>query len=146
MPDTPVTANHPDSETAIRNHRRLMRATAVATSSLAATAAWLIAVPFAGVDLVVDRWDGAGTMTVLLAHVVATAMIASLAGWAALAVLERLTRRARTAWTVGASIALLASLLMPLTAGATTAAAVTLAALHLVVGAILIPTLARSAR
>jgi hypothetical protein len=62
-----------------------------------------------------------------------------------LAVLERLTRRARAAWTVCAVAALIASLAGPL-AAQTTAASMVLAGLHLLVAGVLITGLRRSAR
>ena len=145
MSNTTVTPNRTGDPTTRRNTLTI-RATAVAAGTLAAVAAWALAVPLAGVELAVNRWDGAGTMTVTPALVATVALGASLAGWAALSVLERLTRHAHVVWTLGASIVLLASLAMPMTAAATTAAAVTLTTLHLVVGAVVISTLARSAR
>ncbi len=73
------------------------------------------------------------------------AVLTGLAGWALLTVLERLTKRARTAWTAIALVLLLVSLAGPLSA-TTPAATVGLAALHLVVAAVLIIGLRRSRR
>ena len=138
--DSPTASDRP-------GQKRRFRAAAVLASVVAATVTWVVAVAAVGVELTVERWDGAGTMTVSLPLVITTALIAGLAGWAALAVLERISpRRARAVWTVGASAVLLVSLGMPVTAAATTAAAITFVALHIVVGATLIPALARSTR
>lgn len=129
-----------------RSTRLPTRAAAVAGATLVAVVVWLVSVPLLGYDLAVERWDGDGAMTVTPGQVVVTALVASLAAWAALAVLERQTSRARTVWLAGATSILVASLGMPLTAAASTAAAVILALMHVVVGAVLIPTLARSVR
>lgn len=128
-----------------RTTRRRTRLTAVAAATLAATATWVIAVPLLGVETTVDGWDG-DTMSVTIGQVIVMALAASLAGWGALAVLERSTRRAGRVWATTASVVLVGSLAAPATAATSTAGAVTLVALHLVVGAVLIPTLTRSAR
>lgn len=145
-PKTPTQAATGTVTRSWADHRTRVRMAAVAASVLAAAATWLIAVPLAGVELSVERWDGAGTMTVSFAQVATIALVASLAGWAALALLERITRHARVVWATGATVVLLASLAMPATAATTNNAAITLALFHIVVGAALIPTLARSAR
>jgi predicted permease len=71
---------------------------------------------------------------------------AALLGWLLLAVLERRTPRARRIWTTAALAALVASLALPLTAATTTSAVVSLVAMHLAVGAAVIPAMARTAR
>jgi hypothetical protein len=71
---------------------------------------------------------------------------AALAAWALLALLERLTNRARTLWTVAAVVVLVASLAGPLSGSGITATNRTvLVLLHLTVGAVLILTLRRTA-
>jgi hypothetical protein len=68
-------------------------------------------------------------------------LIASLLGWALLALLERRTDLARAIWTGVALVVVLLSLGAPLTGGITTAAAVTLTLMHLAVAAVLITVL-----
>jgi peptidoglycan/LPS O-acetylase OafA/YrhL len=68
----------------------------------------------------------------------------TLAGWALLAALERLTPQARGAWTLVALVILALSLAGPLGGGTTTAAKTALACMHLAAAAVLIPILARS--
>ena len=63
-----------------------------------------------------------------------------------LALLERFATRARAVWTAVAAGTLLLSMLVGPTAGVTTAAKAGLAALHLVVGAVVIGGMRRSAR
>ncbi|GII76620.1 hypothetical protein Sru01_16020 [Sphaerisporangium rufum] len=116
--------------------RRGARALAVAGAAAAALAIWAVAV-VAGVRLDVHQ-NGAVT-EVGPAAVAGVALAAGLAGWAALAILDRTApRRARTVWTALAGIVLVLSLAGPVTAAATPAAMVVLLALHLAVGAVLI--------
>ena len=74
------------------------------------------------------------------------ALVAGLLGWLLLAGLDRRAARARTAWTAVALLVLAVSLALPLAAATTTSAAVGLVVLHLVVGAVVIPGLASTAR
>jgi len=85
-------------------------------------------------------------MVVSPGAIIASALAASLLGWALLAVLERITAvRARRAWVTTAVVVLLLSLLGPLTASEIDAGArASLLTIHLVVGAVLIPLYARS--
>ena len=129
-------------------HRVQARGLVVAGAVGAALGGWLVTVPLLGVDLAVKP-AGGGTQTVTqtvgVGAVLATSLAAALLGWALLAVLERWTTRARTIWTAIAAVLLLLSLAGPLTGALTTPAAVALVALHLVVGAVLILGLRRTA-
>ncbi|MGY0008172.1 DUF6069 family protein [Micromonospora sp. I033] len=124
------------------------RPRAGALSVLATTAAtlavWAAAVPVAGVDLVAR--SGGTEQTVTPAAVAVSTLLAGLAGWASLALLERFTARARVVWTGAAGLVLLLSLLGPLGGGVGAAATLTLVALHLVAAAVLVPLLRRTAR
>lgn len=103
---------------------------------------WVIAVSLLGVDLEVA--PGAGEpQAVGIANVVVSSLVAGLAAWGSLALLERFTTRARGIWTVLA-VAVLALSLMGPQAGTTMATTTTLVAMHLAVGAVLIPALART--
>lgn len=118
---------------------RRARALAVLGAVAASLAVWAIAGPVAGVALRVhvgSRAEQVGPVLVIIASAVA-----GLAGWAVLAVLERFTPRARTAWTANALVALALSLAGPLSSGATTAAKLALAAMHVATGAVLIAAL-----
>jgi lysylphosphatidylglycerol synthetase-like protein (DUF2156 family) len=119
----------------------------VAGAVAAAVAIWVIAVPVLGVDLVAPPGpDETAPQAVPFVAVVMASLIASLAGWALLAVLERFLSRARTVWTVVASIVLVLSLAGPLLgdAGVPVACRITLALMHLSVGAVLITQLSKS--
>lgn len=127
------------------SHRVRARGLVVVAAGSAALAGWLVTVPLLGVDLRVQP-GGGPVQTVGAATVLVTSLTAALAAWALLALLERSTRRARTTWTVVATLVLLLSVAGPLTSAVTAAAGFALAALHLLVGAVLIPGLRRTSR
>jgi hypothetical protein len=121
------------------------RALCIAGGAAAAAIAWAIEVPLLGVRLSV-RFGAMHPQTVAAGQVIGAALVAGLVGWLLLTVLDRRTPRARTVWTVTALLVLALSLLLPLTAGTTAAAVTGLVVLHLIVGAVVIPGLARTAR
>ncbi|MEO5874335.1 MAG: DUF6069 family protein [Streptosporangiaceae bacterium] len=114
------------------------RATTVAVAVLTGVICWVAAVHGAGIRLVVGDGERVGVAQVAIAT-----LLAGLAAWFLFALLERFTRRARAAWTVVASTVLALSLTGPLSA-TSTAAGITLAVLHLLVGAVLIAGLRRT--
>lgn len=126
--------------------RRRDRVAAVAGATAAAAAIWIVVVPVLGHDLEVERWNDGAVTTVTLAHVIVTALVASLAAWGSLAVLARLASRGATAWAIGASVLSVLSLWGPMSASTEAATAITLSLMHLVVAVVLIPTLVRSVR
>ncbi|CAN5159147.1 hypothetical protein BH20ACT5_BH20ACT5_01860 [soil metagenome] len=115
------------------------RFTAVVAAVLTNAMIWLIAVPVVGLELLVSQPGDRPPMLVGLPAVIATSLVAGLAGWALLGLLERRTRRAGAIWTTVAVIVLLLSF-APLLLGADTAATtrVALGSMHLTAGAILI--------
>lgn len=121
------------------------RGLAVGAAAGAALVGWLVTVPLLGVDLRVQPGGGA-VQTIGAATVLVVTLVAAVAAWALLALLERLTPRARATWTLVAAGVLLLSLAGPLTGAVTAAAGFALAALHLLVGAVLIPGLRRTSR
>lgn len=118
---------------------RRRRALTVAGATAAAVLPW-IAARATGVELEVAT-GGQPPMVIGLAVVVAAALAASLAGWGTLALLERLTSRARPIWIAVAVTVLLASFAPLLVAEAATGALAYLALMHIAVGAVLIPGL-----
>ncbi len=114
------------------------RLVAVAAATAAALVVWVVAGPVLGNSLRVQTGPDASPMEVGPVSVIATAVIASLAGWALLAVLERLVARPARVWTVIAVAAAALSMAGPLTSGLTTTTTIVLAAMHLVVAAVLI--------
>ena len=131
---------------AVRDARRSWaRALCAAGGAAAAAIAWAVEVPLLGIRLTV-RFGAMAPQTVVAGQVVGAALVAGLLGWLLLAVLDRRAARARTAWTAAALLVLAVSLALPLAAATTTSAAVGLVVLHLVVGAVVIPGLASTAR
>ena len=121
------------------------RAAVTAVATVAAALVWVVAVPVLGHDLLVPGRGDRDPMEITLPLVVGTALVASLAGWGLLEVLERVTRRAAAVWRAVAALALLVSFAPPLlTEGIDTGTRVTLAMMHVVVAAVLIPALPRA--
>ncbi|MDP9866745.1 MULTISPECIES: DUF6069 family protein [Streptosporangium] len=119
------------------------RALTVAGATAAALVLWALTGPVAGIGLSV-RLDGA-VQPVGPAAVATASLLAGLAGWALLALLERILKRPGRTWTVIAAVVLALSLAGPLGA-VDTASTVVLAGMHLIVAAVLIPGLGRSVR
>ncbi|HEU5026436.1 MAG TPA: DUF6069 family protein [Spirillospora sp.] len=114
------------------------RALTVAAAAGAALLVWVAADPIGGAGMQA-RGQHVGP-----AAVVAFALLIGLAGWGLLAVMERRAKRPARTWGVTAGIVLGLSMTGPLGAeGLGTYAALT--AMHLVVGAVLIAGLGRTA-
>lgn len=135
----PTDFSNPTPVPAGRARRRLHRAALVLTAGLAAALAWVVAVPIAGLQL--DVVTGGHPQTVGVGACIFGGIVGGLMGWAALALLERFTRSPRRIWTIIALVALALSLTSPITAATSPSTAVILTLLHLLVGAIIIPTL-----
>jgi Family of unknown function (DUF6069) len=121
------------------------RALCAVGGALAAALAWIVEVPLLGIHLNV-RFGAGHVQTIAIGQVIGVTVASALFGWLVLALLERRTPHARLLWTLIALAALAASLALPL-AFATTSSAVTgLIVMHLTVGAVVIPALARTAR
>lgn len=111
---------------------------------LAATVGAALVMPIAGGH---PRVDQGGTVTeVGLAPVLVSSVLAGLAGWALLAVLERNVTRPRLIWTVAAAVVAGLSLVGPLSAAVDAHSSGTLVGMHVVVAAVLIPAFAAVAR
>ncbi|MEU8685514.1 DUF6069 family protein [Streptomyces sp. NPDC048611] len=122
-----------------RVRNRLIGLTAAA---VVAAATWAIG-NAAGAELTVKQ---NGVTEITLAGAIVSTLMAGLAGWGLLALLERFTARGRQIWTYVACAVLLLSLLPTLLADATIGTRLTLTAMHLMVGAVLIPSFRRVAR
>ena len=141
MTTAPTTS--PTTTSSSPRFRTRSRALAVLGAVVAALTVWTVAGPVLGIDLQVQRRPGQ-LEAVNVGAVLGSSLVASLAGWATLAVLERLTRRTRTVWTILALAVLALSMVGPLAGGVTAGAKAALALMHLVVAAVLVPVLART--
>src|SRR5512132_1360958 len=116
--------------------RHTARPVAVALGVLAALAVWGVSELVFGTGVRQDLTAG---------PVVVASVVAGLAAWLTLAVLERLTRHARAAWVTLATLVLVVSLGAPLSGrGIDEQSRLVLALLHLTVGTLLIVLLART--
>ncbi|NUT04181.1 MAG: hypothetical protein HOV76_11935 [Hamadaea sp.] len=124
--------------------KSVRRLTITAAAVAVAGAGYALLSGPAGIDLAART--GTSTQEVTLAWALGAAAVTALAGWGLLALLERLTAKALTIWTVIAAGFLALSVLLGPTAGVSGSAKLGLAALHLAVGAVVIPGLRWSAR
>ncbi len=118
-------------------HRGWSRALTVGGAVIAAAAIWVLAVPVLGLHLII-RFGNGSAQNIAIGYVLGATLIASLAGWGLLVVLERRIPRGRTIWTFVAVAVLLVSLSLPFIAGTSASSKAILAAMHIVVAAILI--------
>jgi hypothetical protein len=117
-------------------HTRTRQGLVVVGAVAAALAVWALADPVAGVDLAIRR---GGTIDhVSPGAVAAASLIGGLAAWGLLVALERVVKRPRGAWTSTAVVSLALSLAAPLASDTGAASKMTLAAMHLIVGAVLL--------
>jgi Family of unknown function (DUF6069) len=121
------------------------RALYTAGGALAAALAWIVEVPVLGIHLNF-RFGTGHIHTIPAGHIIGAAVAASALGWLLLTLLERRTSHARLLWTIIALAAVAASLVLPLAAATTTSATAGLIAIHLTVGAAVIPAMAHTAR
>jgi hypothetical protein len=125
--------------------RPTARPIAVALGVLAALAVWGISELVFGVDVRQPAFGTGVPQDLTAGPVVVASLVAGLAAWLALALLERLTRHARAVWVALATLVLVVSLGAPLSGrGIDGGSRLVLALLHLTVGALLIVLLART--
>lgn len=122
--------------------RRRVRAAAAAGTVPAACAVWAASRAL-GADFALA--DSMGKAVIGLPVVAVFSLLFALLGWGVLALLERFTRHARTAWTALATAVLLLSLLPVFAEEATTATKAALSLVHAAVAVVLVPVLRRTA-
>jgi hypothetical protein len=119
------------------------RLAVVGVTVAAALALWAIVAPVAGVEL--EAIQGTRQIHVGPGSILFASAAMSLAGWGLLAFLERRTPNARKVWTILAVAACILSLGSPLVSGIGVGAKLSLASLHLIVGATVVLGLRRTA-
>ncbi|GIL26071.1 DUF6069 family protein [Actinocatenispora comari] len=112
------------------------RALTVAAAVATAVLGWALLAPVAGLDLTVTV--GTGQQRLGVVAVIAATLVTGLVGWGLRALLDRLTGRARTVWTVIATIVLALSLLGPVGSAVGGGTVAALIGLHLLVGLVLL--------
>lgn len=124
----------------------LPRALAVVGAVAANLAVWALA-RLLGADMLIDQTNERPAQTVDPVTISLFTFVACLAGWAGMAVLERLIpRRAALVWAVLAALVLLVSFAPVVAVEATDATKVALALLHVAAAAVLVPVFLRTAR
>jgi hypothetical protein len=116
--------------------RRTGRAITVAAAAAGALFLWVVNDPWAGIDLTVRQGDT--TQRIGPVAVAGAALVAGLAAWGLLALLERTGRRPARTFRFIALIVLVLSLVGPLGSGVGTSSRLVLLGMHLTVGAALI--------
>jgi hypothetical protein len=117
--------------------RAMARGSTVIAAAVAAVLGWAVAHLLLDIDLTAETGAGGSTREVGAVDVVLAGLLVGLTAWLLLSVLERLTTRPRTVWTVLAVAVLVFSLTGPL-AATTASATVALMGLHVLVGLVLI--------
>ncbi|MEU8821046.1 DUF6069 family protein [Actinoplanes sp. NPDC048796] len=112
------------------------RAVTVVAGAAGSLLLWAVNVPWGGLDLAVRQ--GGEVQSIGAAAVVATALIAGLAAWGLLALLERKARHPVRAFRIIATVLLLVSLAGPLGGGVGLSSKLVLLGMHLTVGIALI--------
>ena len=131
--------SHTAPQLAVRNARwRAGRVIAIAVAAAATALAWLYG-RLAHVDYTVNT--PIGTRQITLALSVAATVVAGIAGWAVIAVLERYTASPKRVWIALTLIVLVLSIVPVFRTTANLATQVMLSALHCVAAAVLIPGL-----
>lgn len=120
---------------------RHVRHATVGATAVSTGVSWAVLTHVAGVQLSV-RFPHSAPTTVGLGTILAAASVATLLGWASLAILEKTATHPRKVWVLAAVVVFLASLSLPLAFATTTSAVIGLVTIHLTVAAIAVTGLA----
>jgi len=119
----------------------------VAAATAASSLVWLVAMAPLGIELSQPGFGTQPPQALPIWWVAVITLVAGLAGWGVLVVIERITSRPAVVWLAVSLVALVLSLGGPASGeGVGTANRLALVAMHLAAGAVLIPSFYRSAR
>lgn len=140
-----ITTGHDLTDTRLgsRSRRRRARALAMVAGAVGAGGVHLGALA-AGVDMEVPAFGGEGKLQIALVGVILSALVAVAIGWAVAAASERWAPRPRPVWLAFALVGLALSFVPLVAIEATAATRWVLAAEHVVVAAVVLPTFART--
>ncbi|MFC4947321.1 DUF6069 family protein [Pseudonocardia sp. GCM10023141] len=124
--------------------RRWIRPATIGVAVLAALVLWIVLVPVAGLELA--ALQGPALLQVDAVSVAVATAVVGLLGWGLLALLERRSASGLRYWTIVAACVCVLSTGDPLINGVTLGAKLGLAALHLVVGLVVIVGFRRGQR
>lgn len=127
---------HTATQSPCTARRRAGRAITVAAGAAASLLLWAVNDPWAGIDLTVRQ--GSTVQHVGPVAVVVTALLAGLAAWGLLALLERNSRHPARIYRIITTVILVLSLAGPLGNGIGLSTKLVLLGMHLTVGAALI--------
>lgn len=123
------------------------RIVAVLVAALAGVLAWVLIEPVGGVDLMGPARSSRPQLDINAVAVAMSALVSTLIGWGVLALMERRARNPRRAILIFAVVGTILSLGAPFSGGGIdTGQRMLLLLLHLVVAAVFIPLMARTAR
>ncbi len=140
---TATDRSNPAAATNTKSAPQRQRAAVPVLATGAALAVWAVAAALTDGPQIVAAGT---TQQVGPVEVLVSALVASLAGWGLLALLEQHSAHPRRSWTTVALVALTASLAGPISSGADATSTSTLLLLHLAVGVVVITGLRRCAR
>lgn len=120
---------------------------AVAIAVVAAIVSWLLMESLFDVEMMTPSIQGRPNMDISPVPIAISVIVATLIGWGVMALMERRSQNPRRTWSIFAVVGTLLSLGAPFSGGGLdTTQRTMLAALHVVVAAVFIPLLARTAR
>ena len=140
------TITSPHRAPAVRS-RRAERLLIVAAAAMATSLVWVVASAPLGLELSQPGFGTQPPEALPIWWVAVITVVAGLAGWGVLAIIERVMSRPAVVWLAVSLVALVLSLGGPASGeGVGAANRLALVAMHLAAGAVLIPSFYRSAR
>jgi hypothetical protein len=134
---SPITGTGPTTATRVRRRRRAQ----AAGVAVAASGVLYLGARAAGTDFVLTDPGATVSHPLILPEIIVFALVFSLLGWGTLALLERITRHAKSIWSVLAGTVLAASFIPVFLERATVDTRIMLCVIHVAVAVALLPML-----